>query len=162
MHFQMARLDRVSLPGDENDFRNDLLSAKERDLKPLLGESADCLDLDYGQTIEMETFLNEAWFAGTRSGHAQMRERANQRRLDSAPVGIEQIEARFKALMEESADTLNLTIALTIRMWSFLGEAWIAGTQTCEAELLATFIELRSDVAQEALEWLEEEGDDGS
>lgn len=145
--------------GDENEFRNDLLSAKERDLKPLLGESADCLDLDYSQTADMEAFLNEAWFSGTRSGHAQMRERANQRRFDIKPVGLEEIEAGFKELMEESADTLNLTLGETIRMWGFLGEAWIAGTQTCEAELMATFLELRSDVAQEALDWLEGGGE---
>jgi hypothetical protein len=146
----------VSLHEDENDFKKDLLRAKERDLQPLLDESADCLDLDYDQTADMEVFLNEAWFGGTRSGHAQMRERANQRRFDIKPVGLEEIETGFKALMEESADTLNLTLGETIRMWGFLGEAWIAGTKTCEAELMATFIELRSDVTEEAQKWLEE------
>lgn len=144
------------MPGDESEgFKHDLLTAKERDLKPLLDESANCLGLDYEQTMDMEVFLNEAWFAGTRSGHAQMRERANQRRFDVGPVGVEEIEARFKALMEESADAMNLTVGLTVRMWGFLGKAWIAGTQTCEAELMATFIALKSDVAEEALEWLE-------
>jgi hypothetical protein len=154
----------VSLSGDESEgFKHDLLTAKERDLKPLLDESTNCLGLDYDQTLSMEAFLNEAWFAGTRSGHAQMRERANQRRFDVGPVGLDQIEARFKALMEESADVLNLTIGLTIRMWGFLGQAWLAGTHTSEAELMATFIALRSDVAEEALEWLEgnDEKDDG-
>ena len=153
----------MSLSDDrDEELRNDLLKAKERDLRPLLEASASCLDLDQGQAVAMEDFLNEAWFGGTRSAHTQMRERANQRRFDIAPVGVEEIEAGFKALMEESAEAMNLSIGLTVRMWGFLGDAWIAGTQTCEAELIATFLELRSDVTREAQKWLEEKGGDPS
>ncbi len=151
----------VPLPGDENsDFADDLLSAKERDLKPLLDESADCLDLNCGQIVEMEAFLNEAWFAGTYTGHHQMQRRAEQRRFDVGPPEMGPIEAGFKTLMHESADALNLTVAMTIRMWGFLGQAWIAGVQSCEAELMATFIELKSDIAEEALQWLVEGDED--
>jgi len=143
----MARLNRVSLP-DSEDFRNDLLAAKERDLKPLLEESADVLDLDYDQTMAMEDFLNLAWLSGTRSGHAQMRARATEPQPD--------VKAEFKALMEESADRLNLSVPRTISMWGLLHQAWMAGNRTCEAEIMALLIETKSDVAEEALQWLED------
>jgi hypothetical protein len=144
---------------DSEDFENDLLSAMERDLRPLLEESSECLELDHDQIVEMEGFLTDAWFAGTRSGHAQLRERAIQRKDDIAPVGVKEIEAGFKALMEESANALELTLPQTINMWGFLGRAWIAGTHTCEAEIMAKFLERNSDVGEEALQWLEERGD---
>jgi hypothetical protein len=146
----------MSLPG-KGDFEKDLLTAKERDLRPLLDESAETLDLDYDQTAAMEGFLDEAWFAGTRTAHAQMRARAIARRHDIPLVRIDEIEAEFKVLMEESADTLNLSANLTICMWGFLGQAWIVGTQSCEAELMALFIERKSDVSEEARQWLEDE-----
>lgn len=159
----MDRLDPMSLSDDrDEELRKDLLRAKERDLKPLLEEGVRCLDLDREQALAMDGFLHEAWFGGTRSAHAQMRERTIQRRFDIAPVGVAEIEAEFKALMEESADALNLTVGLTVRMWGFLSEAWIAGTQTCEAELMATFFELRSDVSEEAQKWLEGKRDGGT
>jgi len=146
------------MPAGSGDFANDLLVAKERDLKPLLEESADSLELDRAGLITMETFLNEAWISGTRTGQAQVHARAvkRQRRVD--PVELEPIEAEFKDLMEASADALDLTVNLTISMWDLLSRAWIAGTQTCEAELMALLIETQSDVAAEALQWLQEEG----
>jgi hypothetical protein len=150
----------VSLPGD-GDFADDLLAAKERDLKPLLVESAELLELDYDQAEEMERFLNEAWFFGSRNGHAQMRARVAARKFDIAPIRVETIEIEFRALMEASADVLNLSMNLTISMWGILGRAWSAGTHTCEAELMALLIERNSDVASEAQEWLEDnDGDD--
>lgn len=145
----------MPLPGNE-DLRKDLLTAKERDLNPLVQESAASLQLDAGQVIQVETFLNEAWFSGTRTGHAQMVVRAIERRADVAPVGLDEVEADFQALMEESADTLNLTVHETINLWDYLGRAWIAGTRTCETEIMGRFLASRSDVGQEALDWLEE------
>lgn len=155
-HFHIARLLVVSLPGD-GDFADDLLSAKERDLKPLLEESGESLDLDYEQIVEMERFLDEAWFFGSRNGHAQMRARVAARNFQIAPVRVEEIEVQFRALMEASADVLNLSVNLTMTMWGILSRAWSAGTQTCEAELMALLIERDSDIASEALKWLEEE-----
>jgi hypothetical protein len=144
----------VSLSGD-GDFADDLLSAKDRDLKPLLEEGAESLDLDFDQLVEMERFLNEAWFFGSRSGHAQMRARVAARKFDIAPVRVEQIETEFRALMEASAEVLDLSTNLTLSMWGILGRAWTAGLHSCEAELMALMIERNSDVASEALEWLE-------
>jgi hypothetical protein len=143
---------------DSEDFENDLLAAQERDLKPLRRESGECLDLDYAQTEEMDEFLELAWFAGIRAGQAQMDARTTQRNPDIPAVAIKHFEADFKALMEESADALNLSLPRTIRMWGFLHEAWMAGNRTCEAELIALYLELKSDVVDEAQKWLDEKG----
>ena len=144
---------------DSEDFGNDLLAAKERDLKPLREESATTLELDRRQAEAMEDFLNLAWFSGTRSGHAQMRARATEREPDIGAVAVKRLESEFKLLMDESADTLNLTVPRTIDMWNYLHQAWMAGNRTCEAELMGLFVEMKTDVAEEALEWLE--GSDG-
>jgi hypothetical protein len=149
----------VSAAGD-GDFADDLLSAKERDLKPLLEECCEDLELDYEQAIEMERFLDEAWFFGSRNGHAQMRARVAARDFQLAPIRVEEIEVEFRALMEASADVLNLSVNLTMTLWGMLGRAWSAGTQTCEAELMALLIERNTDIAGEAQKWLEEKGEE--
>lgn len=149
----------MSAAGD-GDFADDLLSAKERDLKPLLEECCETLELDYEQAIEMERFLDEAWFFGSRNGHAQMRARVAARDFELAPIRVEEIEVEFRALMEASADVLNLSVNLTMTMWGLLGRAWSAGTQTCEAELMALLIERNTDIAGEAQKWLEEKGEE--
>jgi hypothetical protein len=149
----------VSAAGD-GDFADDLLSAKERDLKPLLEECCETLELDYEQAIEMERFLDEAWFFGSRNGHAQMRARVAARDFQLPPIRVEEIEVEFRALMEASADVLNLSVNLTMTMWGLLGRAWSAGTQTCEAELMALLIERDTDIAGEAQKWLEEKGEE--
>jgi hypothetical protein len=137
---------------------NDLLAAKERDLQPLLEESSETLELGYERTETMEDYLNLAWFAGTRAGRDQMDARATQKEPDVKAVAIGRLEADFKGLMEESADALNLTVPRTITMWGYLHAAWMAGNRTCEAELMALYIELKSDVGEEARKWLEEKG----
>jgi hypothetical protein len=147
---------------DSEDFGNDLLAAKERDLKPLREESAAMLELDWEQSETMEDFLDLAWFSGTRSGHAQMRARATEREPDVGAVAIERLESEFKLLMDESADMLNLTVPRTINMWNYLHQAWMAGNRTCEAELMGLFVEMKTDVAEEALEWLERKAEGGS
>lgn len=138
----------------------DLLAAKERDLRPLLEESSEVLDLDYEQTEAMEDFLTLAWFAGTRSGRDQMNARATEDNPDIEAVAVSHLESDFKSLMDQSADTLNLTVPRTISMWNYLHSAWMAGNRTCEAEMMAMYLELTSDVGEEALEWLEEKKDD--
>ncbi|HET6996960.1 MAG TPA: hypothetical protein VFI03_00090 [Solirubrobacterales bacterium] len=147
---------------EDGDFADDLLSAKERDLKPLLEESCDYLELGYEQSEEMERFLNEAWFFGSRNGHAQVRARVAARNFDLDPVRVEEIEVEFRALMEASAEVLNLSMNETMSMWGILGRAWNAGTQSCEAEVVALLIERNSDIAGEAQEWLEENEEEDS
>jgi len=141
---------------DGEEFGNDLLVAKERDLKPLREQSEDALQLGYPQTEAMEDFLDLAWCAGLRAGKAQMEARATERKPNIPAVAIKHFEADFKDLMEDSADTLNLSLPSTIGMWGFLHQAWMAGNRTCEAELMGLFMEIRSDVAEEARKWLEE------
>jgi hypothetical protein len=153
----MARLQGVSSP-DREDFGNDLLAAKERDLKPLLQEGED-LDLDYAQTEALEDFLNLAWFSGIRAGQAQMNERATQKEPDVRTVAIHHFEADFKGLMEQSADALNLSLPGTISMWGLLHQAWMAGNRTCEAELMGLYLERQADVTEEAQRWLDDEGE---
>ncbi|HYJ21936.1 MAG TPA: hypothetical protein VEW07_07935 [Solirubrobacterales bacterium] len=143
-------------PRDSEDMRNDLLAAKERDLRPLLEESSEILDLDYVQTEAMEDFLNLAWFSGTRSGRDQMNARATEPNPDVEAVLVSHLKSDFKGLMDQSAETLNLTVPRTINMWNYLHDAWMAGNRTCEAEMMALYIETQSDVGEEARKWLEE------
>lgn len=134
----------------------DLLAAKERDLKPLLEESVEILDLDLEQTELMEDFLNLAWFSGTRSGRDQMNARATQSNPNVEAVAITNLKSEFKGLMDQSANTLNLTVPRTIEMWNYLHDAWMAGNRTCEAEMMALYLETQSNVGEEAQKWLEE------
>jgi len=137
----------------------DLLAAKERDLEPLREESAHVLELDYDQTEVMEDFLDLAWFSGTRSGRDQMNARATQRNPDVKALAISNLQTEFKGLMHESADSLNLTVIGTITMWNYLHEAWLAGTRTCETEMMAIYLETQHDVGEEASKWLQERGE---
>lgn len=146
----------MSLPGNE-DFASHFLSAKERDLGPLVRESEESLDLDYEQTLGLEAFLDRAWFSGSRVCHAQMLAQARERSPDFGKLDVRSLEATFKALMDESAHALNLTITDTMYMWDFLGRACVAGIQSCRAELTAMMVEVGSDVGEEALRWLEDE-----
>jgi hypothetical protein len=145
-------------PRNSEDMGRDLLAAKERDLKPLLEESSEVLELDYDQTEAMEDFLTLAWFAGTRAGREQMNARATEANPDIEAVAVAHLETEFKGLMDQSADILNLTVPRTVSMWNYLHTAWMAGNQTCETEMMALYMELKSDVGEEALEWLENKG----
>jgi hypothetical protein len=149
----------VSSP-DSEDFGNDLLAAKDRDLKPLLEESEEILDLDLRQTEAMEDFLTLAWFSGIRSGQAQMKARATEDEPDIRAVAISHFEADFKELMERSAEVLNLSLPGTISMWGLLHQAWLAGNRTCKAELMGLYLETQADVTEEARRWLDGEGED--
>jgi hypothetical protein len=143
-------------PRNSEDMGRDFLTAKERDLQPLLEESSEILDLDCRQTEAMEDFLNLAWCSGTRSGRDRMNARATKSNHDLAAVAVSHLEADFKGLMDQSADTLNLTVPRTINMWNYLHDAWMAGNRTCEAEMMALYLELTSDVTGEARKWLDE------
>ena len=140
------------------DFRSDLLTAKERDLTPLFEESAESLGLDSRQAGKMEAFLDEAWFGGTYAGHAQVVGWAEKRGAEVPPPDMASIEAEFKTLMEASAEALNLTVIATIHAWGILGRAWVAGVHSCRKELMAHLMVSTTDVAGEALHWLQENG----
>jgi hypothetical protein len=132
-----------------------MLAAERRALEPLLKESAESLGLDEEQLIEMDAFLAHAWVAGALAGHANMTSKV----LDN-PLELGDFEARVKPLVEESADTLNLTVSATLRMWDYLSQAMVAGVKSSETELTAMLIEQKHDIAGEALGWLEERRDE--
>lgn len=128
-----------------------MLEAEKRALEPLLKESAEALELNEEQIIEMDNFLAQAWIAGALAGHANMTAKVLDKSLD-----LGDFEARVKPLVEESADTLNLTVNQTLHMWDYLSQAMVAGVKSCEAELMAMLIEQKHDIGEEALQWLEE------
>jgi hypothetical protein len=156
----MARLGRVP-PRNGEEFGDDLLAAKERDLAPLRQECAELLDLDGDRAVAMEASLDCAWFSGLRAGHDQMKARATEPDPDIGAVAVARLESEFKELMERAAERLNLTLAETISMWGFLHQAWMAGNRSGETELMALYLELNTDVAEEVQRWLEERGDSG-
>jgi len=157
----MARLARVS-PRDGEEFGDDLLAAKERDLAPLREECIEVLDLGADQIAAMEGSLDSAWLSGLRAGHDQMEARATQSDPDIRAVAVARLESEFKGLMEEAAGSLNLTLTETIAMWGLLHQAWMAGNRSGSAELMALYIELNTDVAEEVFRWLEERDDSGA
>jgi hypothetical protein len=140
---------------EKGDFRDDLLAAKERDLVPLFEESTETLDLDYGQADKMEAFLDRAWFGGSYIGHIQMLGWARSQGQEFPEPDMQAVEAEFQTLMEASASALDLNLPLTIHAWGYLGKAWVAGIKSCKAELMAVVMESQTDVAREALDWLE-------
>jgi hypothetical protein len=146
-------------PRDGEEFGDDLLAAKERDLLPLREECIELLDLDPDQITAMEASLDLAWFSGMTASHDQMEARATQRNPDIRAVAIERLESEFKGLMEETAERLNLSLPETIGMWGLLHQAWMAGNRSGGTELMALYIEVNTDVAEEVRRWLEERGD---
>lgn len=146
---------------DDSDIDRFFLSAKEVELKPLLAEAEDFLGLDEDELAAMDSYLSEAWFTGVRASHSEMLSRATQRRspIGPGPVDIKPIEGKFQALMEKTAEGLDLPMPQTILAWELIGRAWLAGTRTFQSEVTAKILEADSDIAQEALEWLEENGE---
>lgn len=154
----------MSQDGGDNHF----LSAKERDLRPLLAEGIEALELDEKRAWQMEAFFEGAWFSGVRNGHAKLLDQVSRYRQDSDcsdprqlpinPDHLERIEEEFREMMEASAEVLNLSEGRTLALWEYLSQAWEAGTRAYEDEVTATLIERVSDVGAEALRWLD--GDD--
>src|SRR4051794_5939061 len=132
-----------------------MLASERRAIEPLLKESGESLRLDEDQLIEMDAFLAQAWVAGALAGHANMTSKV----LDT-PLELGDLEARVKPLVEESADTLNLTVSETMRMWDYLSQAMVAGVKSTETELTAMLIEEKHDIPAEAVAWLEQRRDE--
>jgi len=129
-------------------------SAKEQDLKPLVEESIETLGLDSRQLAKMESYLHDAWFFGVRTGHAVMTE-TKMGQADPRPV-IQGMQSEFQDLMERLAEVLDTTVGVTIRAWSLLGRAWIAGARFWEVEIAARLIESQAGDFEEMLRRLEE------
>lgn len=147
---------------NSEDFGNDLLVAKERDLQPLLEGSLRLLDLDYDQIQTMEDSLTLAWCSGLRSGYSQLEAKATQPNPDLTAIARERFETDFKSLMIESADSMNLSMHETVSMWGFLQQAWMAGNATSTEEIMRLYVEVNSDIPEEARRWLEEQEESGA
>jgi len=124
-------------------------SAKEQDLKPLAEECEALLDLDPAQMTAIESFLQDAWFFGIRTGHAVMVE-TKMGQTDPAPT-VHGMHEEFQDLMERCADALDTTVANTIAAWNYLGRAWIAGAKFWEVEIAARLIEQQTGSFEEQL-----------
>lgn len=141
-----------------SDIDAHFLTAEEVELRPLIAEAEESLALDSDGIADLEMFLSEAWFSGVRAGLSQMLTRATQRKAPIGPIDMKPYEAEFQSLMERTAEALNLSVTRTIMAWELLGQAWISGTRSFQAEIAARLLERDSDVAQEASEWLDEAG----
>jgi hypothetical protein len=142
---------------DQESFMENMLASERCAIEPLLRESTASLGLSEEQVLDMDAFLVQAWVAGALAGHANMTAKV----LDH-PLELDELEARVKPLVEESADTLNLTVTQTIRMWDYLSQALVAGVKSSETELTAMLVEQKHDISSEALWWLEKRRDEGS
>lgn len=152
----------MSHQGGDNHF----ISAREQDLKFLLDEGRNELALDQDKAQMLEAFLESSWLTGTRSGHARLLNQAIRQREEQSdgelddpvdPVPLEPLEAEFKATMEAAAEALDLPMSGTVSLWDLLTRAWTAGVRTYESEVMASLIERRSGLADEAERWLEDD-----
>lgn len=139
---------------ERSELIRNFVSAGKRDLRPLLREAAGELCLAEEEALTVGAYMTQTWMRGAQSGQEELLARANPERRGP---DMEEIGTEFRELMEESADELNLTLRQTVGMWDFLARAWIAGIESCRTEALAMTLEADSDVAGEALRWLEEE-----
>jgi hypothetical protein len=128
-------------------------TAKERDLRPLVEESARALDLDCTQQAAMAQHLHEAWFFGIRTGHAVMVE-TKMGQTDAAPVAA-RMQDQFQERMERLAEALDMTVGATVAAWNYLGRAWVAGARFWEVEIAARLIERRTGDFDEELRGIE-------
>ena len=133
---------------------NGILAAKERDVEPLLEESAEILELDYLQQDRFEAFLDLAWVAGAYISHAHFHATAIEHAPEDGPIPEEAPKPDLGALIRESADSLNLTLFETMYMWGFLQRALVAGIRALYDQVTAGLIVGRSQVDEEALRWL--------
>jgi hypothetical protein len=130
-----------------------VLTAQEQDLRPLLEESIDELELDDRQVTVMENGLHEAWLFGIKTGHKVMIE-TRMGKADPMPA-ILSLQDEFQDVMERCAEGLNLTVQATVAAWNYLGQAWIAGAKFWEIEIVARLIEWHAGGSDGVLEWLE-------
>lgn len=131
-----------------------VLTAKEQDLKPLLEESGRVLELNIRQTAALEAYLHHAWFFGVKIGHKVMVE--TKMGQTDPTAAILSVQDEFRELMERCADTLDLTVGATLEAWSYLGRAWIAGSQFWEVEIAARLMEEQLGGFDQVLRKLEE------
>jgi len=126
-----------------------VITEQEHDLKPLLEESIEVLELDDEQVAAMERYLYKTWFFGVKTGHRVMAEaKLGQSEATAVILGMQN---ELQDLMERLAEDLNTTIGDTVSAWNFLGRAWIAGSKFWEVEIAARLIESKAGGFDEML-----------
>jgi len=103
----------------------------------------------------MDSFLQEAWFFGVRTGYKVMVETKMGQEGDPHKV-VTRLQDEFQDLMERLGEALNITVGGTVTAWSYLGQAWLAGAGFWEVEIAARLIEAKTGGLEEALRRLEE------
>lgn len=102
----------------------------------------------------MDSFLQDAWFFGVRTGHRIMVETKMGREGDPMDV-IADMQGELRDLMERMGESLETTVSATIAAWDYLGRAWIAGSRFWEVEIAARLIEVQAGGFEESLRRLE-------
>jgi hypothetical protein len=143
------------MPYGDDSLPMAVVTAQEKDLRPLAEESAERLDLDDQQVATMQSFLHDAWFFGIRTGHRIMVETKLGREGDPTEV-IADMQGELRDLMERLGESLATTVSATIAAWDYLGQAWIAGSRFWEVEIAARLIEAQAGDFEEGLRRLEE------
>jgi hypothetical protein len=67
---------------EHDDLVHNMFTAASADLRPLLNEAGEQLELTVGQVIGLGHFLSSAWVAGAKAGQAEMMAQAVEQGID--------------------------------------------------------------------------------
>jgi hypothetical protein len=67
---------------EHDDLLHNMFTAAAADLRPLLDEAGEQLELTVGQVIALGHFLGTAWVAGAKAGQAEMMAQAIEQGID--------------------------------------------------------------------------------
>jgi hypothetical protein len=67
---------------EHDDLLHNMFTAAAADLRPLLDEAGEQLELTVGQVIGLGHFLGTAWVAGAKAGQAEMMAQAIEQGID--------------------------------------------------------------------------------
>ncbi|MFL5898191.1 MAG: hypothetical protein ACJ76D_06960 [Solirubrobacterales bacterium] len=142
-------------PYDHDRFTTTLLTARERDLKPLAEQAIEELDLGPEQLETLAFYLNRAWFFGIKTSYKIVVESKIGGKAVK-PV-LFSMHDEFREIIESCGDELKMTVGTTIKTFELLGEAWVRGVDFWEVESTALLLEHQEGGFGEVLERIEEE-----
>jgi hypothetical protein len=70
---------------EHDDLLHNMFTAAAADLRPLLDEAAEQLELTVGQVVGLGHFLGTAWVAGAKAGQAEMMAQAIEQGIEVRP-----------------------------------------------------------------------------
>jgi hypothetical protein len=70
---------------EHDELVRNMFTAAAADLRPLLNEAGEQLDLTVGQVMGLGHFLSTAWVAGAKAGQAEMMAQAIEQGVDVRP-----------------------------------------------------------------------------